>query len=101
MPSDVKAVEGRPLPIGLVIFEGLAVGAATGLVGAGGGFLVVPALVLLGGMDMRKAVGTSLLVIGAKSFAAFAGHVVHVSIDGHLVLIATGAAAARANAEVP
>jgi len=77
-----------------VIVEGLMVGAATGLVGAGGGFLVVPALVLLGGMEMHKAVGTSLMVIALKSFAAFAGHAAHVSIDVQLALVVTGAAVA-------
>lgn len=51
--------------------EGLAVGVVTGLVGVGGGFLIVPALVLLAGLPMRVAVGTSLLVIAAKSAAGF------------------------------
>jgi len=82
----------KPLPIGMVIGEGILVGAVTGLVGAGGGFLVVPALVLLGGMPMHKAVGTSLMVITLKSFAAFAGHASHVSIDWTLAAIVTGAA---------
>jgi len=52
----------------------------TGLVGAGGGFLVVPALVLLGGLPMGVAVGTSLLVITMKSFAGFAGYLSSVTI---------------------
>jgi uncharacterized membrane protein YfcA len=82
----------RSLPFGLVIAEGLLVGGATGLVGAGGGFLVVPALVLLGGMDMHKAVGTSLLVIALKSFAAYAGHAAHISVDLQLAAIVTGGA---------
>lgn len=51
--------------------EGMAVGALTGLVGVGGGFLIVPALVLLGGLTMRLAVGTSLLIISMKSAAGF------------------------------
>ena len=68
----------------LVIIEGLVVGAATGLVGAGGGFLVVPALVLLGGMPMHRAIGTSLFVIVLKSFSALAGHTAHVTIDVEL-----------------
>ncbi|MEZ4471224.1 MAG: sulfite exporter TauE/SafE family protein [bacterium] len=88
------ATERASLPIAMVILEGLVVGGATGLVGAGGGFLVVPALVLLGGMDMHRAIGTSLLVIGLKSFAAFAGHVAHVQIDIPLALLVTGAAVA-------
>lgn len=64
-----------------IVLEGLAVGAVTGLVGAGGGFLVVPALVLLGRLPMSEAVGTSLLVITMKSFAAFAGHASGAAID--------------------
>jgi hypothetical protein len=90
--GDLEVETRKPLSIGLVIIEGLVVGAATGLVGAGGGFLVVPALVLLGGMEMHKAVGTSLMVIALKSFAAFAGHAAHISIDHRLTLIVTVAA---------
>jgi uncharacterized protein len=90
--SDLKADSGKPMPVLLVVAEGLVVGGATGLVGAGGGFLVVPALVLLGGMEMHKAVGTSLMVIALKSFAGFAGHAAHVSIDAELALIVTAAA---------
>jgi len=55
----------------LIATEGLIVGVLTGLVGVGGGFLIVPALVLLGGLSMRLAVGTSLLIIAAKSAAGF------------------------------
>jgi uncharacterized protein len=77
----------------LVVAEGSVVGFVTGLVGAGGGFLVVPALVLLSGLSMRAAVGTSLVVIALKSFTGFAGHATHVSIDYGLTLIVMGAAA--------
>ena len=62
----------RPHPLWKIVVEGLAVGVLTGLVGVGGGFLIIPALVLLGGLPMRLAVGTSLVVIAAKSFAGFA-----------------------------
>lgn len=54
-----------------VVVDGLAVGALTGFVGVGGGFLIVPALVLLGGLTMQRAIGTSLLVIAMKSAAGF------------------------------
>lgn len=54
-----------------IVLEGLAVGVLTGLVGVGGGFLIVPALVLLGGLPMSLAVGTSLLIIALKSFSGF------------------------------
>ena len=79
-------------PLWMVIGEGLVVGVVTGLVGAGGGFLVVPALALMGGLPMPKAVGTSLLVIAMKSFAGYAGHASHVEVD--LVLAAEISAAA-------
>ena len=73
--------EHRQAPILLVLVEGVVVGLVTGIVGAGGGFLVVPALVLLGGLPMATAVGTSLLVIAMKSFAALAGYLTAVQID--------------------
>ncbi|MEM9595502.1 MAG: sulfite exporter TauE/SafE family protein [Acidobacteriota bacterium] len=66
--------EGRrhPFRVGM---DGLAVGALTGFVGVGGGFLIVPALVLLGGLPMHLAVGTSLVIIALKSFTGFAKYV--------------------------
>ena len=54
-----------------IALDGLAVGALTGFVGVGGGFLIVPALVLLGGLSMQRAVATSLLIIAMKSAAGF------------------------------
>ncbi|MFG1612083.1 sulfite exporter TauE/SafE family protein [Nonomuraea wenchangensis] len=80
------------LPVLHVVAEGVAVGAVTGLVGAGGGFLVVPALVLLGGLPMGVAVGTSLLVIAMKSLAGLAGYLHSVPIDWSLALPVTAAA---------
>jgi uncharacterized membrane protein YfcA len=71
----------RDLPIAKVLAEGVVVGAVTGLVGAGGGFLVVPALVLLGGLSMELAVGTSLVVIAMKSLAGFAGFIGHTHVN--------------------
>lgn len=68
-------------PWWMIVGEGLLVGGVTGLVGAGGGFLVVPALVLMGGLSMQEAVGTSLLVIALKSGAGYFGHASHVQID--------------------
>ncbi|MEZ4461730.1 MAG: sulfite exporter TauE/SafE family protein [bacterium] len=82
----------KHLPIMKIGGEGLVVGMVTGLVGAGGGFLVVPALVILGGLDMRIAIGTSLLVIGMKSLAGFASFASYVPIDWPLALAFTGAA---------
>lgn len=80
------------LPVGKVIAEGIVVGLVTGLVGAGGGFLVVPALALLGGLSMPVAVGTSLVVIAMKSFAGVAGYLSSVHIHWALAAAVTTAA---------
>lgn len=80
------------LPIGKIALEGVVVGGVTGLVGAGGGFLVVPALVLLGGLPMKRAIGTSLVVIAMKSFAGFGGYAAHVEVDYALAAIVAGLA---------
>jgi uncharacterized membrane protein YfcA len=82
------------LPVGRVLLDGVVVGLVTGLVGAGGGFLVVPALALLGGLPMGVAVGTSLLVISMKSFAGLSGYLATVSLDWPLVAAITVAAVA-------
>lgn len=65
----------------LAVLEGVVVGVLTGLVGAGGGFLIIPALVLLGGLPMKQAVGTSLLIIAAKSLIGFTGDALRVPMD--------------------
>jgi uncharacterized protein len=80
------------LPVLHVLVEGAVVGLVTGMVGAGGGFLVVPALVLLGGLPMSAAVGTSLVVISMKSFAGLAGYLAVVEIDWPLAAAFTAAA---------
>ncbi|MGV0814426.1 sulfite exporter TauE/SafE family protein [Mycolicibacterium boenickei] len=82
----------RPMPVAKALLMGLAVGLVTGTVGAGGGFLVVPALVLLGGLPMPVAVGTSLLVITMNSAAGLAGHVSTVPIDWTVAGAVTAAA---------
>lgn len=82
------------LPVLRVLLDGLVVGLVTGLVGAGGGFLVVPALALLGGMPMAVAVGTSLLVIAMKSLGGLFGYLSAVSLDWPLVIAVTVAAIA-------
>jgi uncharacterized protein len=66
-----EGLELPPHPIWKIALEGMGVGVLTGLVGVGGGFLIVPALVLLGGLSMRIAVGTSLAIIFLKSLAGF------------------------------
>jgi uncharacterized membrane protein YfcA len=71
---------------------GAAVGLVAGLVGAGGGFLIVPALVLLGGLAMPTAIGTSLLVIALQSLAGFAGHLASTTVHWGLTAAVTAAA---------
>ena len=90
--KTATATHDGELPIVKVIIEGVIVGLVTGLVGAGGGFLVVPALVLLGGLSMPIAVGTSLVVIAMKSFAGLAGYLTTVTLDWGLVGAVTAAA---------
>ncbi|MEU3139787.1 sulfite exporter TauE/SafE family protein [Nocardiopsis alba] len=82
----------RRLPLRRIVLDGVVVGVVTGLVGAGGGFLVVPALALLGGLSMPVAVGTSLLVISMKSFAGLAGYLTTVTPDWGPMLAITAAA---------
>ncbi|MEY3903353.1 MAG: hypothetical protein RL189_2659 [Pseudomonadota bacterium] len=75
-PSKVKPKSDAAMNasrMSLIVGEGAIVGAVTGFVGAGGGFLIVPALVILVGLDMKRAVGTSLVVIASKSLIGFAG----------------------------
>jgi len=74
--------------------QGFAVGSFTGLVGAGGGFLIVPALALWAGLPMTAAVGTSLLIIVLKSAAGFLGYLNHVAVDYSLVAMVSGTAIA-------
>jgi uncharacterized membrane protein YfcA len=81
------------LRVARILALGAAVGLLSGLVGAGGGFLIVPALALLGGLSMRESIGTSLFVIALQSFAGFAGHVAHVTVDWTLMVAIAGAAA--------
>lgn len=74
---------------GKIALEGGIVGLVTGIVGAGGGFLVVPALALLGGLPMRAAAATSLLVIAMKSFTGLGGYLTAVNIAWGPVLAIT------------
>ena len=76
----------------LIIVEGAVVGLLTGLVGAGGGFLIIPALVLLSKLPMKQAVGTSLLIIAAKSLIGFTGDLGKQDMDWTLLLSVTGLA---------
>lgn len=84
--QEVKVKYNYPL----IILEGLVVGVLTGIVGAGGGFLIIPALVLLAKLPMKKAVATSLLIIAVKSLIGFIGDIQNLDIDWGFLTIFTG-----------
>lgn len=100
LATSVAMFRGRREPEGptkrratwQIVALGVGVGAFAGLVGAGGGFLLVPALVLFGGLEMRRAVGTSLLVIAMQSLAGYAGHASHEHIDLRLAAMVSASA---------
>ncbi len=73
----------------MILLEGALVGFVTGLVGAGGGFLIIPALVLLSKLPMKEAVGTSLVIIASKSLIGFFGESSETLIDWRLLAIVT------------
>ncbi|WP_119079632.1 sulfite exporter TauE/SafE family protein [Chitinophaga alhagiae] len=78
----------------LILLEGLLVGMLTGLVGAGGGFLIIPALVVLSKLPMKEAVGTSLVIIAAKSLIGFLGESGETPVDWSFLLLVTAFAIA-------
>jgi uncharacterized protein len=88
-PDEEETVVIPPL---VILAMGVGVGMLTGLVGVGGGFMIVPALVLLGGVPMRQAVGTSLLVIAMNSAAGFAGYWGQARIDWGFLAVFTAVA---------
>jgi hypothetical protein len=93
--TDTGASDRR-LPTVKVAGLGVGVGVISGLVGAGGGFLLVPALSLLAGLPMPTAVGTSLVVIAAQSYSGLAGHLASENLDWRLAAMVTAAAIAGA-----
>ena len=74
----------------LILIEGILVGALTGLVGAGGGFLIIPALVVLSKLPMKEAIGTSLIIISAKSLIGFFGENGNLNIDWVFLMKVSG-----------
>jgi uncharacterized membrane protein YfcA len=71
----------------IVFTEGFLIGAVTGFVGAGGGFLIIPALIFLGGIDIKKAIGTSLIIVTVKSLIGFLlGDALNMAIDWAFLL---------------
>jgi uncharacterized membrane protein YfcA len=86
--------DNRKFRVFLVIVEGSLIGFLTGLVGAGGGFLVIPALVFLTGLPFKTAVGTSLFVIAVNSLTGFAGDLLHFDMDWKFLITITSLAIA-------
>jgi hypothetical protein len=86
-----ETVRIHPLRIGV---QGVATGLITGLVGAGGGFLIVPALVWMLRLPVKTAIGSSLLIIAINSLAGFAGDMMNYTIEWPLVLTVAGIAIA-------
>ena len=74
---------------GFVVIEGVVVGILTGIVGAGGGFLIVPTLVLVAKLPMKLAIGTSLIIIAMKSLIGFLGDVQNIAIDWTFLIMFT------------
>ncbi|MDZ7705229.1 MAG: sulfite exporter TauE/SafE family protein [Trueperaceae bacterium] len=95
IPAETTAARPKKQAVWKVGIEGLLVGVVTGLVGVGGGFLIVPALVLLGGLSMHMAVGTSLVIIALKSFSGFYKYTdvlaeLGLGLDWNIILVVTG-----------
>lgn len=88
-PERGEAADGQPR-YGMLALDGLAVGLLTGTIGAGGGFLIVPMLVLLAGLPMKRAVATSVLIIAVNSFVGFLGDLNHTSLNWDFLLPFTG-----------
>lgn len=80
-----KGAEPGKRSLGPLIAQGFGVGLFTGLVGAGGGFLIVPALALWAGLPMPAAVGTSLVIIVGNTLAGFSGYAGHVDVSYGLI----------------
>jgi uncharacterized membrane protein YfcA len=91
-PSADELAAARAPSWARVALTGFGVSSFTGMVGAGGGFVIVPALVMLAGLPMIRAIGTSLLVITMSALAGLAGHLGHAEIDWRLEGIVTSGA---------
>ncbi|GAB4045742.1 sulfite exporter TauE/SafE family protein [Spirosoma litoris] len=88
-PEQGEAADGHPR-YGSLALDGLAVGLLTGTIGAGGGFLIVPMLVLMAGLPIHRAVATSVLIIAVNSFVGFLGDIHHTGLNWNFLLPFTG-----------
>lgn len=91
-PDQDKEPQGLLHNYPVIVLEGGIVGTITGLIGAGGGFLIIPALVLLAGLSMKMAIGTSLLIISVNSLLGFLGDIGNQEIAWTFLLAFTGLA---------
>lgn len=92
--EETATTEPQQFNYPMILTEGAVVGVLTGLVGAGGGFLIIPALVLFSKLPMKQAVGTSLLIIAAKSLIGFTGDMAQYQMDWQLLGIVSALAIA-------
>ncbi|MEQ8768407.1 MAG: sulfite exporter TauE/SafE family protein [Planctomycetota bacterium] len=89
-PPKLSEEAVKPRAVWKIMIDGVVVGAITGFVGVGGGFMIVPALVLLGGLPMSRAVGTSLFIIALKSASGFVKYLdvldeLGLALDWHII----------------
>lgn len=85
--KNIAVKQVREFNYFIIIIEGFVVGILTGLVGAGGGFLIIPALVLFANLPMKRAVATSLMIISIKSLIGFIGDIGNIEIDWEFLLM--------------
>ncbi len=88
-PEQGEAADGKPRYV-MLSLDGLAVGLLTGTIGAGGGFIIVPMLVLLAGLPIHRAVATSVVIIAVNSFVGFIGDIGHTQLHWDFLLPFTG-----------
>lgn len=87
--ADTAEASSPKMHFFILLLLGLVVGLVAGLVGAGGGFLIIPVLVFFAHLPMNKAIGTSLLIIAAQSLLGFSGDLLHIAIDWLFLLTIT------------
>ena len=90
--SVIAIPRARNINVTRLLLYGVAIGFITGLLGAGGGFLLIPTLVIVVGLPMKEAVGTSLLIIALNSLIGFTGDLGHFIINWSLLLKVTAIA---------